>query len=129
MPSHTYTWSFEPKTDWTSVYAGSNEIFQYFSDFANKYQLLKYCKFNHLVSKAVWDDKSGHWDVEVTNTEDGTIVRDRCNILISATGVLNAWKMPDVEGIETFKGKVLHTARWDTTVDLTNKHVALIGNG
>ncbi|PPR07982.1 hypothetical protein CVT24_002694 [Panaeolus cyanescens] len=129
VPSHTYTWSFEPKKDWSSVYAGSAEIKQYFTDFANKYELLKYVKLNHTVSSAIWNERAGNWDVEVRKGEDGSVVKDRCDILINAAGFLNAWRIPGIEGLENFKGKVLHTARWDETVDLTDKHVGLIGNG
>lgn len=52
-----------------------------------------------------------------------------CDVLVSATGVLNSWKMPDVKGLELFKGEMAHSAAWDSNIDLQDKTVALIGNG
>lgn len=129
IPAHIYTWSFEPNPDWSSVYAGSDEISQYFERFADKYNLRQYIKLQHQVSKAVWDANLGNWDVEVVDTKNGAIISDTCDILVNASGVLNAWKWPDIPGLNTFKGKLLHTARWDQSVDLDGKHVGLIGNG
>jgi cation diffusion facilitator CzcD-associated flavoprotein CzcO len=129
IPANAYTYSFEPNPNWSSVYAGSKEISQYFVSFCKKYQLHKYIKLAHQVSSATWDDKKGIWDVEITNLADGTIVHDACDILINAAGVLNAWKWPAIPGLKDFKGTLLHTARWDSSVDLEGKNVGLIGNG
>jgi cation diffusion facilitator CzcD-associated flavoprotein CzcO len=129
IAAHIYTWSFEPNPTWSSMYAGSDEISQYFQNFTQKYGLAKYCKFNHQVSRAAWNTKMGRWDVEVTNLAEGTTILDSCDFLINAGGVLNSWRWPDIPGLKDFKGVLLHTARWDPTVDLSGKHVGLIGNG
>lgn len=77
----------------------------------------------------MWNAAAGIWDVEVVNTKDGTVVNDTCHILVNAGGALNTWKWPDIAGLDKFKGKLLHTANWDQSVDLVGKHVGLIGNG
>lgn len=109
------------------MYAGSKEIYQYFKGLAKKHDLEKYCKLSHRVSKAVWD--TGRWEVEVQNLKDGTIIHDSCDILLNAGGLLNTWRLPQIEGIENFKRPMLHTARWDDSIDLEGKHVGIIGNG
>ncbi|KDR80776.1 hypothetical protein GALMADRAFT_222374 [Galerina marginata CBS 339.88] len=129
VAAHIYTWSFEPNTTWSSVYAGSDEIHQYFEQFSQKYDLKKYCKLRHQVSKATWNAEKGRWEVDVINLVDGSVIHDTCDILVNAAGVLNAWRWPDIPGLETYKGKLLHTARWDTSVELEGKHIGLIGNG
>lgn len=129
IPAHTYTWSFEPRKDWSAVYASSDEIFEYFDNFATKYDLHKYCKLQHAVSGATWDDSTGSWNIEVSDLKNGTTIRDRCDILINASGLLNAWKWPAIKGLHDFKGTLLHTAVYDPSTDLTGKHVGLIGNG
>ncbi|KAH9479351.1 Putative sterigmatocystin biosynthesis monooxygenase stcW [Psilocybe cubensis] len=129
VAAHIYTWSFEPNPHWSSVYSGSEEIQRYFQNFSKKYELEKYIKLKHQVSKATWDDKKGGWDVEIANLSNGNVIQDSCDILVNAAGVLNAWKWPDIPGLHKYKGELLHTARWDTTVDLNGKHVGLIGNG
>ena len=129
IPAHVYTYTFEPNPNWSSVYSGSREIRDYFLSFAKKYELRKYIKLQHQVSGAVWNDKAGQWDVDIDNLANGSVMRDSCDIFISAVGVLNAWKWPTIAGLHDFKGPVLHTARWDSSVSLEGKHVGLIGNG
>lgn len=54
---------------------------------------------------------------------------DSGDVLISATGILNAWKWPDIPGLFNFKGHIVHTANWDHSYDLKGKKIALIGGG
>ncbi|KAF9057793.1 hypothetical protein BJ165DRAFT_1605518 [Panaeolus papilionaceus] len=129
IPAHSYTYSFEPKADWSSVYASAPEIRQYFEDFATKYDLHQYVKLEHQVTEAVWDASNGEWNVSVKCEEDQSILHDRGHILVNASGALNAWKWPEIPGIESFKGKLMHSAQWDETIDLQDKDVGLIGNG
>src|SRR5262249_24373845 len=37
--------------------------------------------------------------------------------------------LPEIEGIEGFEGKLVHSARWDHGYDLAGKRVAVIGTG
>lgn len=89
-------------------------------------------KFNHRAVSAHWQEESSTWRVELETTDSLgkaiTIVRE-CDVLVKGLGSLNNWKYPDIEGLSNFKGKLMHTANWDATVDLTGKRVAVIGNG
>jgi cyclohexanone monooxygenase len=49
--------------------------------------------------------------------------------LVNATGVLITPKLPDIDGVDSFAGVTMHTARWDHDQDLTGKRVAIIGTG
>ena len=51
------------------------------------------------------------------------------DFLISAVGQLNSPKYPEIAGIDTFKGKMMHSARWDWSYDLQGKRIGIIGNG
>lgn len=129
VPSHCYTWSFEPKTDWSATYASSKEIHSYFKAFAAKYSLERYIKLEHQVSNAVWNAETGLWDVEVTEVQTGKVIRNSAHVLINAGGILNSWRFPPIPGIKTFKGELVHSAAWDQDLVLTGKTVGLIGNG
>lgn len=129
VPSHSYTWSFEPKVDWSAVYAGSREIFAYFNDFAQKYGLHDYIKTRHQVVGAYWNNQKSGYDVHVADLEKDTTFEDHCDILINAGGILNNWQWPTIPGIDNYKGVLLHTANWDDKIDLNGRHVGLIGNG
>ncbi|KAI9371751.1 hypothetical protein BJX61DRAFT_548104 [Aspergillus egyptiacus] len=129
VPSHNYTWSFEPKTDWSGTYASSKEIFNYFDTFARKYGLRQYCRIRHQVVGAVWSDAKGGYDVRVQDLESGQEFTDSCDILINAGGILNSWRWPAIPGLDRYKGTLVHTAYWDDSISLQGKHVGLIGNG
>jgi cation diffusion facilitator CzcD-associated flavoprotein CzcO len=54
----------------------------------------------------------------------------RCmQLLTSPVGILNNWKWPDIEGIHDFKGPLMHSAKWDHSVDFTGKTAGVIGTG
>ncbi|KAG6831614.1 hypothetical protein H0H87_004676 [Tephrocybe sp. NHM501043] len=118
-----------PNPNWSSVYAGSSEIHEYFTSFATKYSLHKYVRLLSKVTNATWDATSDTWGVEVLDLATGKSHVDHADILVNASGVLNAWRWPDIEGLKVFKGTLLHTADWDSRVDLKGKRVGLIGNG
>ncbi|CAK7224672.1 hypothetical protein SCUCBS95973_005597 [Sporothrix curviconia] len=129
VPSHNYTWSFEPKLDWPAVYPPSKDIFDYFEGFATKYDLRKYVQLEHQVIGAYWDNQKGGYDVKIKDCKNGVIVSDYCDILINASGILNNWRWPAIPGLDKYKGTLLHTANWDPNTVLDGKHVGLIGNG
>ncbi|TLD31411.1 hypothetical protein PspLS_01743 [Pyricularia sp. CBS 133598] len=130
VPSHIYTWSFEPKADWSANYASSKEIFKYFKDFSIKYDLEKFIQLRHQVVGAQWDESKGLWNVSVKNLETGDTFQSQARVLINAGGILNAWKFPAIPGIESFQGQLIHSAVWpEQEPDMTDKTVGLIGNG
>ncbi|EUC28730.1 hypothetical protein COCCADRAFT_8949 [Bipolaris zeicola 26-R-13] len=86
-------------------------------------------KFNHQVRKAVWDDVSGKWSVFLDDIRNGTTITDTAEVLISAVGILNAWKWPETPGLYDFKGVLVHSAAYPEDLDLQGKRVALIGGG
>lgn len=129
MPGHNYTYSFDPKPDWTAVYAGSKEINSYFEGFVERHDLAKYCHLQHQVVGAAWNTSKSCWVIEVRDLARDLIFTAECDILINASGILNAWKWPDIPGLETFEGSLVHSAAWDSTIDLSNRVVGLIGNG
>ncbi|KAL4951856.1 hypothetical protein BDW69DRAFT_201141 [Aspergillus filifer] len=129
VPSHNYTWSFEPKTDWSGTYASSKEIFNYFDTFSRKYGLRQYCRMRHQVVGAVWNSAKGGYDVQIQDLASEQEWTDSCDILINAGGILNSWRWPAIPGLERYKGTLVHTANWDESISLAGKHVGLIGNG
>ena len=124
IPSVTYSYSFEPNPNWSRVYAPGHELKAYALHVAQKYDLRQYMRFHSTVEKSVYDEAGQFWTVYI---KDQTPVTAR--MLILATGFLSHPKMPDIKGIDTFAGKVIHTARWDHSYDLDHKRAAVIGTG
>ncbi|CAD0092406.1 unnamed protein product [Aureobasidium mustum] len=129
IPSHNYTYSFEPKADWSATYASSEEIHGYFKQFAVKYGLKKYIQLQHTVTGARWGEKEAMWHVTVLNTVTQEILEDTCHVLINAAGYLNTWKWPSIPGLQDYNGKSLHSASWDPSISLQDQVVGVIGNG
>ena len=126
-PNHIYSYSFA-KSDWSRYFALRDEIQEYFKGVATQFDIRKNISFNTRVESSVYDESRMDWVVRVVNAK-GTAKNLRANILISAVGLLNVPKIPDIKGLDTFKGTCFHTARWPKGLDLKGKRVAVIGNG
>ncbi|HJQ43777.1 MAG TPA: NAD(P)/FAD-dependent oxidoreductase [Jatrophihabitantaceae bacterium] len=124
IPSTTYSYSFEPNPYWSRFFAPGAELKRYADHVADKYDLRRHMRFNSVVQRAVWDDGAQQWTVHLADREPVT-----ARFLLTATGFLSQPKLPDIPGIETFAGKVMHTAKWDHDYELTGKRVAIIGTG
>ncbi|KAF2751300.1 flavin-binding monooxygenase-like protein [Sporormia fimetaria CBS 119925] len=129
-----YSYSFEQNPDWTREYPGQEEILAYLRGVAQKYNLYKYIRFNTAVEGATWDDEAAKWrvDVKVTGGKDAEFGSDytiETDFLVSAVGQLNQPHYPEIEGLDTFKGKIMHSARWDWSYSLKDKKIGVIGNG
>lgn len=124
VPSHLYSFSFEPKPDWPHVFSYQPDIFDYLKGVTDKYGLRRAIRFGQHVDRAHWDDSEYRWHVFTKNGEEYV-----AQFLISGAGALHIPSLPDIAGLGDFAGPVFHTAQWDHTVDLTGKRVAVIGTG
>ncbi|MBX6767944.1 MAG: NAD(P)/FAD-dependent oxidoreductase [Actinomadura rubrobrunea] len=124
IPSHLYSFSFEPKVDWSRRFPRQDEILDYLWHVARKYDVLPRIRFGAEVTEARFDEETGLWRV-ATAGGDGLAAR----VLISACGQLNRPALPDIEGRDSFAGTSFHSARWDHGADLSGKRVAVIGTG
>ncbi|KAG0134306.1 hypothetical protein HOY82DRAFT_577451 [Tuber indicum] len=127
VPAHIYTFSWEPNPDWSEFYVGGEEIFQYMKRTTAKYDLARDVVFNSKVVEAIWDQGRGKWELKIE--QEGRFIWDECDIFINASGILNKWKLPSIEGINAFKGHLVHSAKWEDTYDFAGKRVGIIGNG
>lgn len=124
VPSHLYSFSFEPNPNWSRVFAQQAEIHGYLQHCARKYGLLPSIRFGSEVAQARYDEGQALWTVTLTN---GHTLCARH--VITATGQLSRPVYPKMEGMEAFQGHVWHSANWDHRHDLAGKRVAIIGTG
>jgi len=117
---------FEPNR-WTAEYAGTDEIEQYFTRMIKKYNVGAFVTYGAEVVSATWSEARAAWRLEI-KTEDG-VKEEWTHVIINGHGILNRPKIPTFEGEEEFKGVIMHTARFDRSVPLEGKRVAVIGNG
>ena len=123
IPSHLYSYSFAPNSEWTRTYPLQPEIREYLSDCTNRFGLRPHIRFNCPVQRAEWDQDEGVWQIE---TPDGSF---SAQVLVGAPGPLSEPSIPSLPGIDDFQGVAFHTAHWDHSQDLTGRNVAVIGTG
>jgi cation diffusion facilitator CzcD-associated flavoprotein CzcO len=124
IPSFSYQFSFEQRPDWSRTYAPGKELKAYAEYCTDKYGIRPKIRFNTKVLAVEFDDERALWRVQI---DPGGEVTAR--FVVNASGVLTVPKPPDIDGVDSFGGVTMHTARWDHHQDLTGKRVAVIGTG
>ena len=129
IPSVNYQFSWKIKL-WSKFYSSAPEIWRYLKDIEEENDFInKYIKLRHSVEHAQWDNDRGVWKIKVKNLVTGNVTEDEAEFFINAGGVLNAYKFPDIPGLDTFKGKLMHSAAYEEGYPLENKRVAVLGAG
>jgi cation diffusion facilitator CzcD-associated flavoprotein CzcO len=155
IPSHLYSYSFEPNPSWSRMFAPQEEILAYLEHCADKYEVRQHIRFGTAVTGASFDERTGLWTVttsksgETSKTEPepagtktgkasktgktseaGQTSTLTARVLVSGSGhALSKPVYPDVPGRERFRGQTMHSARWDHAYSLAGKTVAIIGTG
>ncbi|MCU1370908.1 MAG: NAD(P)/FAD-dependent oxidoreductase [Ilumatobacteraceae bacterium] len=124
VPSHLYSLSFAPKTDWTRKFPEQAEILGYLNEVTDRFGLRPHLRLGSELIEATWDEEAVLWRLTFA---DGT--EEVADVVVAATGQLNRPQIPDIEGLDQFEGTVFHSARWDHDHDLTGRDVAVIGIG
>ncbi|KAE9367997.1 FAD/NAD(P)-binding domain-containing protein [Stipitochalara longipes BDJ] len=132
--SHLYSYSFEGNPNWTALYPGRDEIHAYLVKLAEKWKLYHHIRFNSMVEEARWDGQNKKWNAVVNildgkDTEYSPQYTISADFLVSAVGQLNYPQYPAIRDIDSFGGKMMHTARWDAEYCFDGKRVAVVGNG
>ena len=123
VQSNLYSYSFEPKAEWSESFPSQPELWEYLRAVSSKYGLGRYLRLGHEVTSARWDAASGVW--RVSTTAGDFTARD----LIAAVGALVEPSLPDIPGIESFAGTIMHSARWDNSWQAAGRRVAVVGTG
>jgi len=124
IPSFSYQFSFEQSPHWSRTYAPGSELRAYADHCADKYGVRSRIRFNTRVLGAGLDAATGLWRVDLDS--GGTLT---ARFLLNASGALTIPNHPAIDGVDTFAGVTVHTARWDHNLDLAGKRVAIIGTG
>lgn len=124
IPSHLYSFSFEPKADWSRTYPLQEEIHAYLRHCIDKYDLRRHIRFDSVVEGAAFDEGTGTWEVKVAGQPAIS-----ARALVLGNGALSIPAYPDIPGMNEFSGKAFHSAKWDHAFDMAGKRVAVIGTG
>ena len=122
-PSVMYSYSFEP-CRWSRSHVRQAELLKYIEYVAQKHDLMRHLHTSTRVTRADWSDSRQQYSVSFG---DGS--RRNFDVVVSAVGLLSDPRYPAWPGLESFEGEKFHTSRWDHTVDLSGKRVAVVGTG
>lgn len=124
VQSHMYSFSFEGNPEWSHRYSGQQEIHEYIQRVTDKHSIRDFTRFNSEVVGAHFDETHAHWTL---NLKDGSQIV--CQHWVLASGPLHVPSFPNIKGLDTFKGKVIHSSQWDHDYDLSGKKIVSIGTG
>jgi cation diffusion facilitator CzcD-associated flavoprotein CzcO len=129
VPAHVYQSTFSPNSQWSEEFAQGHEIRAYWRKVAEDRDVYRYISFDKRIQAAQWDAVAAEWVLNIEDLKSHEDEVERFDILITAIGRFNAWKLPDYPGIEEYQGHLRHSSNWDPNFDPTGKTVAVIGNG
>jgi cation diffusion facilitator CzcD-associated flavoprotein CzcO len=127
--SYYYSYSFskelQDEWQWTERYPEHGEIRRYLNHVADRFDLRRDIRLETRVQAARYEDATNRW---IITTETGETFASQ--FFITAVGCLSSANIPDLRGLERFKGQWYHTGRWPQEgVDFAGKRVGLIGTG
>ncbi|TBW57685.1 NAD(P)/FAD-dependent oxidoreductase [Marinobacter halodurans] len=123
VPSSLYSYSFAPSSRWSRLFARQPEILDYLETVSDDFDITPLIEFDCELEQAVWDKDRHLWCLD---TSSG---RYLAKTVVFATGPITEPQTPPIPGLETFKGRMFHSARWDHDYDLAGKRIAVIGTG
>lgn len=127
-PSHLYSFSFAPNTEWSRFFAKRPEVFTYLERLTEDHGVRKGIEFGVEVERADYDVASGTWTVRARHAS-GDLETITTPVLVSAVGMVNRPSFPPINGLGGFDGPMMHTAEWDPAVEIAGKTVGVIGTG
>jgi cation diffusion facilitator CzcD-associated flavoprotein CzcO len=123
VPVALYQFSFAPSLIWDHLFPRYNQVQKYTEDLADNFGLRPHLHLNEETKSAVWDDARAVWKLTT-----GARKTYEANAIVAALGQLNRPQLPEIEGRDSFAGPAFHSARWDHSVKLDGKRVAVIGS-
>jgi 4-hydroxyacetophenone monooxygenase len=128
VSSHFYSYSFARGFEWPQLFSPQKVLLEYFKSCADSFGLREQIRFGTEVTEAVFDEDAGTWTLSLQGPECQTDAFE-ANVLVSGMGQLNRPNMPEIEGMDRFRGAAFHSAQWDPNVSFEGKRVAIIGTG
>jgi len=124
VPANLYSIKSVPNPDWSARFAPQPEILAYIDDVINRSDLVKHIRYQTDIKAVRFVKERGGWLLT-----DAAGHKCFAKMVIMATGSLNKPNLPFADQYNSFKGKILHSAQWDNSLDYKNKRIAVIGTG
>ncbi|OBH59442.1 monooxygenase [Mycobacterium mantenii] len=129
VQSHLYSFSFALNRNWTRTYARQPEILAYLESVVDDFDLRRHLNLRTYVRRAQWNEDSCEWELQLQQANSDTVTTLWADVVVSAVGLFGPPRLPDIDGLGSYRGHVMHTSAWEPGVDLAGKKVAVIGTG
>lgn len=127
--SDLYTFGYRDKP-WTGPpIATADEILTYMGEFIEENDLGPLIHYNHKITKAAWSSEDKLWTVTYETPDGAHTVQTRFMWMCQGYYDLDKGYTPDWDGMDDFKGEIVHPQNWPDDIDLSGKKVLVIGSG
>lgn len=127
---YTLGYDFKPWRDGKAI-ADGPAILSYIRQTAKDHGIESKIRFQHRVVRSEWSSADAKWTVTVACGPDHVTKTLSCSFLYMCAGYYNYAQgyLPDFEGVEHFKGRLVHPQKWDASIEYAGKRVVVIGSG
>jgi cation diffusion facilitator CzcD-associated flavoprotein CzcO len=126
---YTFGYRFKP---WTGTpIATAAEILRYMGEVIEDNDLGQHIRYQHRIATAIWSSADKLWTIEATRTDTGEHVRFTANFLWMCQGYYRHSEgyTPEWDGMDSFKGRIVHPQTWPDDLDYAGKRIVVIGSG
>ncbi|NRF68530.1 NAD(P)/FAD-dependent oxidoreductase [Aquincola sp. S2] len=128
IPSLLYSYSFAPNRRWSRLFPQQPEIQAYLAECVEDFGLGPHLRLATELVALRWHEDQSSWEATL-RAADGTLLQQHARSVVIATGALSKPRTPDIEGLQDFGGRLLHTADWDRSLPLEGQRIGVIGTG
>ncbi|KAJ5248554.1 hypothetical protein N7468_000005 [Penicillium chermesinum] len=142
VPAFFYSFSFAPNYMSKTIFPSGRDYVDYLYNVVEEAGIADKIQLNTEVKSVEWIEEDAEWEIQACTTyrqescgADPSVARFteivRAKVVISAVGILvepNGWP-PGVSGRDTYRGELIHSARWPAKTNLDGKDIVLIGSG
>ena len=124
----TLGYSFSPWKEAKAIADGPS-IKRYVERTAEDRGVADRIRYNHWVTDFSWDSDAAKWTVTTGEGPDAN--RFTCDFIWNCSGYYryDAGYTPDFEGVDDFRGRIVHPQDWPEDLDYAGKKVVVIGSG
>ncbi|KAK9234245.1 flavin monooxygenase-like protein [Lipomyces kononenkoae] len=116
-----------PIPDDMPVYLTSSQVHEYLQSYATQFDLYRHIRLNTMVRKVVRSADNAKWQLHLSS-ENGNEVIDYDKVVF-CSGLTALSHIPEIRGIQLFKGKVLHSQAFKRPTDFAKMKVLVVGLG
>ncbi|PRQ24373.1 putative indole-3-pyruvate monooxygenase [Rosa chinensis] len=112
------------------TYVPKKQFIQYLDDYVAHFKISP--MYHRNVESASYDQGCERWVVKTINNDEfcrGEEEEFLGRFLVVATGETTDPYVPEIEGLSSFNGEVLHSTRFKSGAEFKNKNVLVVGSG